>query len=57
MLVFDPTKLVPFYGQIKLKIRPAAKAVRAVATHWHPTGFKSSHELMLGTGVVQNFKR
>jgi hypothetical protein len=28
--VFDPTKLAPFYGQVKLKIRPDAEAARSL---------------------------
>jgi len=27
---FDPTKLAPFYGQVKLKIRPDTKAARSL---------------------------
>jgi hypothetical protein len=38
--VFDPAQLVPFYGQIKLEIRPDAKAARRL----HPL---ASHGLQI----------
>jgi hypothetical protein len=52
--VFDPAKLVPFYGQIKLKIRPDTKAARRLRPIGIPQVTNLPHLSLLmelGTGA------